>query len=157
MKKHHYKTMLKWTGNTGVGTKDYKAYERDHEISVTGKQQAILGSSDPSFMGDAARYNPEELFLSSLAACHMLWYLHLCSVHQITVVEYLDNATGIMEEDKNGSGCFTAVTLHPQVIIKEPDMVQKANALHKEANTMCFIANSCNFNIGHQPIITVKA
>jgi len=86
----------------------------------------------------------------------MLWFLHLCSVHGITVMEYRDNATGVMEEDKKGSGRFTTVTLHPQVIITDSDMVQKANSLHKEANTMCFIANSCNFKIEHEPITGVK-
>ncbi|WP_396637831.1 OsmC family protein [Maribacter sp. R77961] len=156
MKKHHYKTMLEWTGNTGEGTTNYKAYQRAHEISIAGKNHNIMGSSDPSFRGDSSRYNPEELFLSSISSCHMLWFLHLCSVHGITVMEYRDNAIGVMEEDKKGSGRFTTVTLHPQVIITDPDMVQKANSLHKEANTMCFIANSCNFKIEHEPITGVK-
>ena len=25
------------------------------------------------------RYNPEDLLVASLSACHMLWYLHLCA------------------------------------------------------------------------------
>ncbi|MGB3151531.1 MAG: OsmC family protein, partial [Maribacter sp.] len=129
MKEHHYETHLNWTGNTGEGTKNYRAYQRDYEISVMGTQHRILGSSDPSFLGDASRYNPEELFLASISSCHMLWYLHLCSVYQITITEYYDNATGIMEEDENGSGRFTAVTLHPQVKVEGSDMIAKANAL----------------------------
>lgn len=155
MKIHHYKTALEWTGNTGKGTEHYRSYNRNHEISVTGKLHPIMGSSDPSFLGDASRYNPEELFLSAISSCHMLWYLHLCSVHQITLMEYIDNAAGIMEEDENGSGRFTAVTLYPHVKVKDAAMIAKANALHEEANTMCFIANSCNFSIGHAPITTV--
>jgi organic hydroperoxide reductase OsmC/OhrA len=96
---------------------NYKSFNRNHKIIATGKYDRINGSSDPSFLGDKMRYNPEDLFLSPLSACHMLWYLHLCSVNKIIVTEYLDNATGIMEETKNGSGKFTEVTLNPKVTI----------------------------------------
>lgn len=153
MKQHRYNTSLEWTGNTGQGTADYRAYERNHEINAEGKMHPIMGASDPSFLGDPARYNPEELFLASLSACHMLWYLHLCTVHHITVTEYIDKAQGIMEEDDNGAGRFKEVTLHPHVKVMEADTLDKAKELHEEANKMCFIANSCNFKIGHKPTI----
>lgn len=155
MKTHSYQIKIEWTGNLGNGTQNYNSFSRNHTISAKGKYNNILASSDPSFLGDKSKYNPEDLFLSSLSACHMLWYLHLCSVHKIIVIEYLDNATGIMEETKNGSGRFTEVTLNPQVKVTEANMIAKANELHEEANKMCFIANSCSFKIGHQPIITV--
>lgn len=155
MKNHRYEIKVEWTGNQGIGTLDYKSYTRNYEIIANGKYDGIQGSSDPSFLGDKTRYNPEDLFLSSISSCHMLWYLHLCSVHKIIVTEYIDNATGIMEETENGSGCFTQVTLHPTVKITDENMVEKANQLHKEANRMCFIANSCNFKIGHKPNTTV--
>ncbi len=151
MKKHNYKTKVEWTGNLGKGTLNYKSYERQHTISVEGKYQEILASSDPSFLGDKTRYNPEELFLASISTCHMLWFLHLCATQNIIVSEYVDNATGVMEETKNGSGRFTEVTLYPSVKIDSSDKINLANELHEEANKMCFIANSCNFDIGHHP------
>lgn len=151
MKKHNYKIKVEWTGNQGNGTLNYKSYNRNHEIIADGKYDKIIGSSDPSFLGDKTRYNPEDLFLSSLSACHMLWYLHLCSVHKIIVTDYFDNATGIMEETGNGSGRFTEVILNPKVKITDLSMVAKANELHGEANKMCYIANSCNFKIAHHP------
>ena len=156
MKKHNYKITVQWTGNEGKGTVNYRSYNRDHSISSDGKYDTINGSSDPSFRGDKTKYNPEDLFLSSLSACHMLWYLHLCSVNKIIVTEYTDNATGIMEETANGSGKFVEVTLNPIVKITDPERIEKANALHAEANKMCFIANSCNFKIGHNPKTTVS-
>lgn len=152
MKKHDYKTSLKWTGNTGKGTSSYRTYKRDHVIQVNGKPE-IRGSSDPSFMGSPDRYNPEELLVGSLAACHMLWYLHVCSVHKVVVVNYRDEATGVMIEEDNGSGKFESVTLYPQVIIASSDNIEKAKKLHKEANKMCFIANSCAFPVYHKATI----
>lgn len=156
MKEHHYKIGLEWTGNQGTGTDSYRSYSRNHEIIAEGKASSILGSSDPSFSGDPTRYNPEELFLSSLSACHMLWYLHLCAKHGVVVTDYADAATGTMQEERSGSGRFTQVTLYPMVTVAEQAMVKMANQLHEQANAMCFIANSCNFKVGHQPITKVK-
>jgi organic hydroperoxide reductase OsmC/OhrA len=148
---HKYNLTVKWTGNKGQGTKNYRSYDRSHTVFIEGKQD-ILCSSDPAFRGDKTKHNPEELFLASIATCHMLWYLHLCADNGIVVVDYSDNATGTMQETENGSGHFTEVTLHPIVIITDKTMIDKANELHKEANKFCFIANSCNFTIHHQPI-----
>src|ERR1700722_16738695 len=116
-KTHHYKVTVEWTGNTGSGTSGYKAYERRHEISAGTKKPAIPGSSDPNFHGDAARWNPEELLVASLSACHKLWYLHLCSEARIVVTAYVDHAEGVMEETADGSGRFARVVLHPQVTL----------------------------------------
>ena len=154
MKKHFYKVDIQWTGNKGNGTESYKAYNREHSINIPGKYDKILGSSDPNFMGDSSKYNPEELFLSSLSTCHMLWYLHLCSQNGISVIEYQDEPHGIMEENKDGSGKFIDVTLYPKVKISDERMIGRANELHEKANEMCFIANSCNFKIKHQPKTT---
>ena len=85
----------------------------------------------------------------------MLWYIHLCSKAGVIVMEYLDNATGIMIETKNGGGKFTEVTLNPIVIVKESSMFDKATELHRKANELCFIANSVNFPIHHNPSIKI--
>jgi organic hydroperoxide reductase OsmC/OhrA len=148
---HNYKLTVKWTGNTGTGTSNYKEFERSHSILVTNKPE-ILGSSDPAFRGDKTKHNPEDLLLASISSCHMLWYLHLCAVAGIIVTEYIDNATGIMIETANGGGQFTEATLNPTVIITDISMMEKANALHKKANELCFIANALNFPVYHNPI-----
>ena len=140
---------MEWKGNLGTGTQDYQSYSRDHEISFAGKQIVIPGSSDPSFRGDASRYNPEELFVSSLSSCHMLWYLHLCAVNKINVQSYVDHAEGVMEETENGSGRITGVTLFPKITVenKTDEIVNLAQELHLQAHKMCFIANSVNFEV----------
>ncbi|MEA2774876.1 MAG: hypothetical protein QOF90_282, partial [Acetobacteraceae bacterium] len=77
-KKHTYRVLVEWTGNRGQGTPDQTGYSRDHTISA-GAKQPIAGSSDPAFRGDPGRWNPEELLLASISACHKLWYLGLCA------------------------------------------------------------------------------
>src|SRR5690606_28976390 len=113
----------------------------------------IPGSSAAQFRGDASRYNPEDLLVASLSACHMLWYLHLCSANKIVVTDYTDQAEGIMKLEADGSGKFTSVTLHPHVIITADSDETAAMELHREAHRLCFIANSVNFSVAHQPVI----
>jgi organic hydroperoxide reductase OsmC/OhrA len=154
-KEHHYLTRLRWTGNRGEGTSNYRSYDRDHVLSAGGKPE-IAGSSDPAFRGNPDRYNPEELLVASLSSCHLLWYLHLCAVNGVVVVDYEDSAAGIMQEAENGSGRFSAVILRPVVTVREAGMRERAMALHHEANQYCFIANSVNFPVRHEPVVRVE-
>lgn len=154
MSKHHqYKLTVKWTGNKGEGTSDYKAYERSHEISIKGKKKLLCSSESP-FRGDIKKYNPEDLLLASLSSCHMLWYLHLCADEGIVVLEYSDNAEAKMIQTSNGSGYFTEAVLNPKVVVSETKMLKKALELHKKANSYCFIANSVKFSVYHKPQIS---
>ncbi len=151
-RQHRYEVSVDWTGNTGQGTSHYQAYERAHLIARDGKPP-ISGSSDPSFRGDPARWNPEELLLASISACHKLWYLHLCSAAGVVVTAYSDRAEAVMEEDGSGGGRFVSATLRPQVTVSPGSDIAKAEALHHEANRHCFIANSLNFPVAHRPVI----
>jgi organic hydroperoxide reductase OsmC/OhrA len=155
MKQHNYSLTINWTGNKGEGTNGYKSYERSHEI-VIDRKEIIKGSSDPSFLGDNTKYNPEELLLASISSCHMLWYLHLCSDADIVVTNYVDNAKGIMEETVDGGGKFTSVTLYPTITLKNISQQENANALHSKADELCFIANSLNFKVQHQAIFITE-
>jgi organic hydroperoxide reductase OsmC/OhrA len=147
---HHYKATTTWIGNEGTGTSDYKSYSRNHDIAIDGKP-VLTCSSDPTFRGDKTRQNPEELLVASLSGCHMLWYLHLCAVNKVVVTAYTDEAHGTMDENKDGSGQFVEVVLSPKVTVRDESMIEKANALHHDANKMCFIARSVKFPVLHKP------
>lgn len=146
---HHYALRTEWTGNNGTGTDGYRNYGRNHIISIEGKPD-LLGSADPTFRGDKSKHNPEELLVAALSACHMLSYLHVCVKNGVVVTAYTDNATGSMLTEGDG-GRMTEVTLHPQVTVRDPDMVEKAQSLHGEASKLCFIASSVNFPVRHAP------
>lgn len=150
-KEHSYAVSVTWTGNTGSGTSSYRGYTRAHDVEVRGKP-VMPGSSDPEFLGDPARYNPEEMLVASLSSCHMLWYLHLCCVEGIVVEGYQDIAEGVMVEDADGGGRFSQVILQPEITLKAGSDLERATALHAEAQAKCFIANSVNFPIRHEPV-----
>ena len=154
-KAHSFEVDVAWTGNTGTGTSSYTAYRRAHDISAEGKP-VIPGSSDPAFRGEKSRYNPEELLVASLSACHMLWYLHLCAEARIVIDTYTDHATGSMQVDADGGGRFTEVVLRPAVAIKGECDTQLARRLHERAHHLCFIANSMNFPVNVEPTFTFE-
>ena len=150
-KEHSYAVTVTWTGNTGSGTSSYRGYQRSHAVAVRGKP-TLLASSDPEFHGDPARYNPEEMLVASLSSCHMLWYLHLCCVEGIVVEAYEDIAEGVMVEDADGGGRFSQVVLQPEIKLRAGADLARATALHHDAQSKCFIANSVNFPIRHEPV-----
>ncbi len=151
---HSYSVTIDWTGNLGSGTSGYTAYRRDYRVSAAGKPP-IAGSSDPAFRGDGARWNPEDLLVASLSACHQLWYLHLCAVNNITVLAYHDDASGTMVEGRGEIARFSQVVLRPRVTVSPGDDVARAEALHHDAHTECFIANSVNFAVDIAPVMVV--
>jgi organic hydroperoxide reductase OsmC/OhrA len=150
-RRRHYALDLEWTGNLGEGTRRYDGYARSYRISAPGKPP-LDGSADPAFLGDAARWNPEDLLLAALSACHKLWYLHLCANAGVVVTAYRDHATGEMQEGAQG-GQFVRVVLAPQVWIADPDRAGSAERLHASAARRCFIRNSVNFPVEHAPTI----
>jgi organic hydroperoxide reductase OsmC/OhrA len=150
---HRYQTTTTWTGNLGTGTSQYTAYSRNHEITAAKKSAAIQGSSDPLFRGDPSRYNPEDLLVGALSACHMLWVLHLCADAGIVVVHYSDEAAGELVEHPDGSGEFTLVTLRPRMTITDGSRIDEAVAIHHQAHRVCQIARSVNFQVSHEPSV----
>ena len=130
-----------WTGNHGEGTSSYTAYGREHTLFVADKVP-IQGSSEPAFRGDPKLWNPEEMFVSAISACHMLWYLHICAVAGVRVLEYVDKAEGVLLVPRGEPGIFQEVTLNPEVVVAESAMIESANKLHEEAHKQCFISNS---------------
>jgi len=152
-REHTYDVSVTWTGNRGTGTSGYRDYDRAHEVNADGPA-AIAGSSDPTFRGDAGRWNPELELTAALSQCHMLWYLHLCAEAGVTVTSYGDEAHGVMAEDADGGGRFTEVVLRPRVTVASAGMIETATALHAAAHAKCFIANSVNFPVRNEPVIS---
>jgi organic hydroperoxide reductase OsmC/OhrA len=150
-KEHRYTLSVRWTGNLGRGTENYRAYSRSHEIAGQHKTRVIDGSSDPAFRGDPSRYNPEELLVGALSSCHMLWFLHLCSDAGFVVTEYDDAPEGRMQEREDGGGEFTEVALRPRVKITDQSRAGELEGIHQRAHELCFIARSVKFPVRVAP------
>lgn len=147
---HEYTVEILWTGNRGTGTSDYRSYGRELTVSAEGKSE-IQGSADKTFHGDADRWNPEELFLTALAQCHMLSYFHAAVKSGIVVTGYTDAPSGTLTVNSDGSGRFSRVTLRPRVRLAAGTDEDAAADAHDEAHRLCFIANSVSVPIKIEP------
>lgn len=148
-KQHEYTSTVVWTGDRGQGTSAYKAYDRTWQIA-TPMKAVIECSNDPVLGGDASKPNPEDLLLSSLSACHMLWYLHLASVAKIVIRDYRDEPVGLGETGERGEGRFLQATLRPVITVDKGADLARADALHYEVHHYCFISRSVNFPVSYQ-------
>ncbi len=147
-KQHEYSSRIQWTGNRGTGTRTYRGYDRTWDIAIPGKP-VVHCSNDPLLGGDPGLANPEDLLLSSLAACHMLWYLHYASEAGIVVESYRDEPVGIGESSPNGAGRFVRAILKPHIVVRADSDLAKADAIHHRIHEVCFIARSVNFPISY--------
>jgi organic hydroperoxide reductase OsmC/OhrA len=150
-RQHDYTPLVRWTGDKGQGTKTYLGYARTWNIEAPGKA-IVACSNDPLLGGDPTKYNPEDLLLSSLSACHMLWYLHLASNAKIVVRGYVDAPVGVGETSPNGAGRFLSATLRPTITVERGADLKRAEAIHHEIHEFCFIARSVNFPVRYEGV-----
>jgi organic hydroperoxide reductase OsmC/OhrA len=153
---HEFHARVEWTGDRGSGTSSYRGYDRTWDIATPGKPVTHC-SNDPRLGGDPTLPNPEDLLLSSLAACHMLWYLHFASRDGIIVTSYHDDPIGVGESTPDGAGCFVRAVLRPHIVVRAGADLAKADAIHHEIGRVCFIARSINFPITYKATFAVEA
>jgi organic hydroperoxide reductase OsmC/OhrA len=149
MKQHDYVSRIEWTGNRGQGTRTYRGYDRTWSIVTPGKPP-VACSNDPLLGGNPALHNPEDLLLSALSACHMLWYLHLASSAGLTVQAYADEPLGIGENSPDGAGRFVEAVLRPRITLAAGDDAAAADAIHHEIHRVCFVARSVRFPVRYE-------
>ena len=119
----------------GVRWKGTKEDLRAHTLTVGG--QRLDGSCSPEWGGDPAAADPEGLFVASLSACHMLWFLDLARRERLRVSSYEDDAEGTMDGTR-----FTHVALRPRVEFEQAVEPEAVARLHDQAHARCFVANS---------------
>jgi organic hydroperoxide reductase OsmC/OhrA/catechol 2,3-dioxygenase-like lactoylglutathione lyase family enzyme len=122
----HYAAVI-WKGD--------KRDLRAHEIRLAG--QTLGGSCASDWGGDPEKADPEELFVASLSACHMLWFLDFTRRERLRVISYEDRPEGTMDAHK-----FVAITLRPRAMFDTDTPPKVIEGLHERAHEACFIANS---------------
>ena len=146
MAEHIYECRIVWTGNTGQGTASYRGYNRTWEVRTPDKPP-ISCSNDPLLGGDPTLHNPEDLLISALASCHMLWFLHLASGAGVVVTGYADTPEATGELSPDGAGRFVRARLRPHIALAPGSHEALADSLHGRIHDTCFIARSVNFPV----------
>jgi organic hydroperoxide reductase OsmC/OhrA len=130
---------LEWAGAAKGATLDPSTYSRDLDVTIG--PIAVPMSAAPGFRGDAARANPEQLFVASLSACQALTYLFLAAKHGVAVTGYSDEAEGRLGL-ADGRMRVSRVVLRPRIVLADPSSEPAARELVQRAHDDCFIANS---------------
>lgn len=148
---HMYTVTCSWRGSTGAG---YEAYSRSHTLTAPPAKTSVTLSSDPTFRGDPALLNPEQLLVMAVSSCQMLTFLAISAKRRINVVEYEDRAEGLMP-DSDKPVRITRILLKPRIVIDGPADPGTVESLVKLAHGHCFIANSIKSDIRIEPEIVI--
>jgi organic hydroperoxide reductase OsmC/OhrA len=147
---HRYDTRLHWTGSTGAG---WDAYDRGHTVQAPPAEQKVKVTTGEA-KGDPRVLNPEQLVVMAASSCQMLWFLHLAAKARVDVVEYSDEATGLMPEE-DGAMRITEITLRPLIKVAGAASVERVEKLVHSAHDRCYIANSLNSDMSIEPTVEI--
>jgi organic hydroperoxide reductase OsmC/OhrA len=150
MAEHHYETHLRWSGSTGLG---WENYDREHTISAPPAEPELRLTTGEA-QGDPAVLNPEQLLVMAASSCQMLWFLHLAAKARVDVVEYEDDAAGLMPLDEQPVR-ITEITLRPRIVIAGEASEERVRKLVQTAHENCFIANSLKSEVAIEPRIEI--
>jgi organic hydroperoxide reductase OsmC/OhrA len=148
MATHRYEARLEWSGSTGLG---WEHYERAHTVTAPPAEQMLTVTTGES-KGDPAQLNPEQLVVMAASSCQMLVFLHLAAKARIDVVEYTDEATGLMPLDEEPVR-IAEITLRPRIVVAGDASEERVVKLAELGHRHCFIANSLNSEIRLEPVI----
>lgn len=132
-------------------------YSRRHVLRFDGGID-VPGSASPLVVSppgaDPEAVDPEEAFIASLSACHMLWFLAIAAKYGFCVDRYYDSPFGRLAKNADGKLAMTRVTLRPEVRfsggrLPSPDEIRH---MHHDAHEACFIANSVKTEVRCDPV-----
>ena len=152
----HYSAQLVWRRQADEAFVDNR-YSRRHQLRFDGGAELAASSSPqvvPLPLSDASAVDPEEMFVASLASCHMLWFLGLAASRGYCVDSYSDDAVGEMARNAEQQMVMAVVTLHPKVVFsgaKQPTSTDLLH-LHHQAHASCYIANSVKTEVRCEPV-----
>jgi organic hydroperoxide reductase OsmC/OhrA len=141
-----YRAAVDWRLTAPVEDFPKGRYSRGHTVSF-GSAVEVPGTASPHVVGNRwaveGAVDPEEMLVGSIAACHMLSFLHVAREAGFVVARYRDAAEGVMENNAQGRLAVTRVTLRPEIVYdgRQPTAAERDH-LHHAAHEVCFIANS---------------
>jgi organic hydroperoxide reductase OsmC/OhrA len=146
---HEYFVTCAWHGSTGTG---YDSYDRAHRGHATPAEAMLDLSSDPAFRGDPHLLNPEQLVVLAASSCQLLSFLAVAARARIDVVDYLDDAYGVMPDVPKPMRILR-IDLRPRITVRGDVKEDRLRHLCDVAHDECFIANSLSTEITVTPTL----
>ena len=139
-----YRATIDWRCDGDFATRRYSRVHSLHfDGGLTVPGTAGPANVNPRYSREGA-LDPEQAFVASLSACHMLWFLDIAARAGFLVEAYRDEAEGVLAEGPTGKQMMTRVALRPEVTFSgdRRPTPQELSDLHHRAHEECFIANS---------------
>ncbi|TGV11244.1 OsmC family peroxiredoxin [Mesorhizobium sp. M8A.F.Ca.ET.173.01.1.1] len=136
-----HKSILSW--ERAPHPEDPATYSRNHIATLSGGQQLRVSAS-VDYKGDKDSADPEQMVVSAVSSCHMLFFLAIAESQGLTVDRYEDRAVGYVEKGSAGRPVITRIELSPAITFGG-DKIPNAAAIsrmHAGAHKNCFIGNS---------------
>ena len=123
-------------------------YSRNHTVTLNGGQ-SVKVSASVEYLGDAQCADPEQLLISSLSSCHMLFFIAVAERRGFKVDSYKDSPVGYLEKTERGGMSVTRIELSPEVTFQGDREIdaETLSKIHHSAHRNCFIANSLNAEV----------
>lgn len=151
-----HSSRIEWSRGSSPFNDD--SYTRGHRWVLDGGIEVPASAAAGIPHAVEAAIDPEEGVLSSLASCHMLFFLALAMRKNFIVDRYVDQPSGVIDRNASGKKAFVTVTMRPEAafvgdILPSNDDI---DALHARAHDLCFVANSLNAEILLAPVYPAK-
>lgn len=147
-----HQSRIEWSRGDSPFSDD--SYTRGHKWVLDGGIE-VPASSAPGIPHSVdAAIDPEEGVLSSLASCHMLFFLALAMRKDFIVDTYTDCPSGVIDRNAAGKKAFVSIVMRPEATFSGDNLPSQddIDTLHSRAHGLCFVANSLNADIAIQPI-----
>jgi organic hydroperoxide reductase OsmC/OhrA len=118
-------------------------YSRNHLVTLNGGQEVNVSAS-VEFKGDPNCADPEQMLVSAVSSCHMLFFLAIAELKGYQVESYQDDPKGYLESNEKKGKEITRIELSPRITFggdKLPDQ-KVISGIHANAHSNCFIRNS---------------
>jgi organic hydroperoxide reductase OsmC/OhrA len=125
--------------------------KRSGTLTSEGKPP-IHVSSPAGSEGQQALWSPEEMFVASVEACHMVTFLSLAARNGLQIVAYTSHSNGVIEF-VNGDHRLTRVVIFPTITVPRDAAEAAVLSLLREAREHCLVANSIDSIVEFNPTI----
>ncbi len=136
-----HQSAIRWQRNPHET--DANTYSRNHHVTLNGGQRVNVSAS-VEFKGDSSCADPEQMLVSAVSSCHMLFFLAIADFQGYQVESYEDNPVGHLERNAKKGMEMTSIVLSPRITFggdKKPDK-KTISRIHANAHKNCFIRNS---------------
>ncbi|PRY71430.1 OsmC family protein [Halomonas ventosae] len=136
-----HQSAIRWQRNPHEA--DANTYSRNHQVTLNGGQQLNVSAS-AEFKGDSSYADPEQMLVSAVSSCHMLFFLAIADFQGYQVESYHDDPVGHLERNDKKGMEVTRIVLSPSITfggdnIPNQDAISR---IHAGAHRNCFIRNS---------------